>query len=421
MTAPAAPQAAPARWAIELGVVVLLAGLFLWIVRGVLQPLVIFPLLFFLLWPSRQHAGARRGLVALTIIFALWFVAEVGSVLMPFVLAFAIAYLLAPAVNLLHRRGAPRGAAVALVLLPFLMLIVGLFVLLVPAIEHQVMELVGRIPELGRRAATWIVNLRERFVSGGGGGIVSDEQLERLRNLQASDLVGLATSQWGEASTHLWTVMRGIGRGFGVGLGIALTIISYFVVAPIVAAYLLAAWPKFTASVHDLVPPARRPAVFGFLGEYDVILGRYVRGQLIEAVLVAVLTTLGLWILGFPAAILMGVIAGLGNLIPQIGLFLSIIPGLFVALVAPDIGPALLKLIAVFGIVQIIDAQITGPRIVGGAVGLSPVWSMVAVLVIGSLFGLVGMFLAVPIAALVKMIVVRLVAYYKQSPAYQEG
>jgi predicted PurR-regulated permease PerM len=212
--------------------------------------------------------------------------------------------------------------------------------------------------------------------------------------------------------------MLGIGRGFGAGLGLVLTIIGYFVVAPIVTAYLLAAWPRLTAYLHEMVPPAQRPAVFEFLGEYDVMLGRFVRGQLIEATLVAVLTTVGLWIVGFPAAILMGVVAGLGNLIPQVGLFLSIIPGLLIALVAPDVGPALLKLIAVFGVVQILDGQVTGPRIVGGAVGLSPVWMMVAVLVFGSLFGIMGMFLAVPLAALVRMVAVRIVRYYKASPSY---
>lgn len=412
------PREAPARAATEIALIVLLLGLFLWIVRGVLQPLVIFPLLFYMLWPARSHAAARRALVVVTIVFALWFVVTVGSVLVPFLLAFAIAYLLAPAVDALCRRGVPRALAVAMVLLPFLAFIVGLGVLLIPEIQRQLFDLVGRIPELGKRLATWILQLRQRIITSGGAGIFSDEQVARLQNIQASDVVGMVSSRWNEISARLWTLMLGIGRGFGAGLALVLTIIGYFVVAPIVSAYLLAAWPRFTAYTREMVPPAHRAAVFDFLGEYDVMLGRFVRGQLIEAILVSVLTTFGLWILGFPAAILMGVIAGLGNLIPQVGLFLSIIPGLFIALVAPDVGPALLKLIAVFGIVQIIDGQITGPRIVGGAVGLSPVWSMVAVLVFGSLFGFLGMFLAVPLAALVKMVLLRLMAYYKSSPVY---
>ena len=418
-TSSAAPS--NARLWVEAAPAVVLFGLLLWVVRGILQPLLVFPLLFFLLWPTRTAPAGRRALIVVTVLFAAWFISTVGAVLVPFLLALAIAYLLAPAVNALQARRVPRPLAVAMVLLPFLALIVGLALLLVPEIERQLFDLVGRLPELGQRLAQWMLALRARLLASGGGGIFSDEQVARLQNLQASDLVAAVTSRFSDIGARLWTIMLGIGRGFGAGLGIVLTLLSYFVVAPIVSAYLLAAWPRFTHHCVELVPPAWRPAVFGFLGEYDVMLGRFVRGQLIEATLVAVLTTVGLWIVGFPAAILMGVVAGIGNLIPQVGLFLSIIPGLLIALVAPNIGSALLKLIAVFGIVQIIDGQITGPRIVGGAVGLSPVWSMVAVLVFGSLFGLLGMFLAVPMAALVRLVVLRLLGYYHASPAYVGG
>jgi predicted PurR-regulated permease PerM len=155
------------------------------------------------------------------------------------------------------------------------------------------------------------------------------------------------------------------------------------------------------------------------LREYDLALGRFVRGQLAEATLVAVLTATGLAVLGFPGAVLMGVIAGLGNLIPTIGLFLSVLPGILIALAAPAIAPALLKLIAVFAVVQFIDGSITGPRIVGGSVGLDPVWVMLAVLVFGNLLGIIGMFLAVPLAVLVKMAATRAYQRYRRSDLYQ--
>jgi len=169
---------------------------------------------------------------------------------------------------------------------------------------------------------------------------------------------------------------------------------------------------------RELVPPSQREGLFAFLREYDRSLGQFVRGQLTEAALVALLTWIGLTLVGFPAAVLMAIFAALGNLIPNIGLFLSMIPGLLIALVAPDIGTSLLKLVGVFAVVQFIDGSITGPRIVGGSVGLNPVWVMMAVLVFGSLLGLAGMFLAVPLAVLVKMLVVRAIKRYHDSPIY---
>jgi predicted PurR-regulated permease PerM len=153
-----------------------------------------------------------------------------------------------------------------------------------------------------------------------------------------------------------------------------------------------------------------------FLREYDQALGRFVRGQLTEAALVGVVTGGALALLDFPGAVLVGVVAGVFNLIPVIGLPISVIPGVLFALVAPEVGPALLKLGAVFAVVQFVDGSITGPRIVGGSVGLNPVWVMLAVLVFGSLMGFVGMLLAVPLAVLVKMLALRALGRAGTSP-----
>lgn len=413
---PAAPR--PAWLAIEVAPMVLLMALLLWDVHALLQPLIVFPLLFFLLWPTRGNTFGRHVLLVVTAIFIVWFVATVGSVLVPFALALAIAYLLAPAVGAIERRGIARPLAVALVLVPFLAAVAGLALLVVPALERQVLDVAARLPELGQRLANWVLELRARLVARGGAGLFTDAQVQALQSLQPSDLMNLLSSRWSAISGHAWDVMLGIGKGFGVGLGLVITLLGYFIVAPIVSAYLLAAWPAFTRHVSELVPLGSRPAVMGFWREYDVMLGRFVRGQLIEATLVALLTMIGLAIAGFPAPVLVGVIAGMGNLIPTLGVFLSIIPALLLALVSPDIGPSLLKVLIVFGVVQLLDGQVTGPRIVGGAVGLSPVWMMVAVLVFGSLFGLAGMFLAVPLAAFTRLLVIRAVAMWRGSAAY---
>jgi len=420
MTAPSEPAPAawrPARFAVEIAPVVLLFVLLMWDVRLVLQPLLVFPLLIFAIWPLRATVAGRHALALATLIFGVWFVLELQSVLLPFLLAFAVAYLLAPLVNELAARNVPRPLAALMVLLPFLGIIVLLIVLLVPQIQAQLFELVGRLPELGKRIADWVLALRSRLLVSGAS-ILTDEQLATLQNLQASDLVALVSDRWDDIARQGWRAMLGIGRGVGAGLGLLLAILGYLVVAPVVAFYLLVYWPGMLRKAEEMLPPHWRPGVIGFVNEYDVALGRFVRGQLIEATLVAVMTSLALWLLGFPGAVLMGVIAGLGNLIPNLGLFLSIIPGLFIALTAPDIGAALLKLIGVFAAVQFIDSSITGPRIVGGSVGLNPIWTMLAVLVFGHLFGILGMFLAVPMAVLVKMFVVRIWDRYVESEMY---
>jgi predicted PurR-regulated permease PerM len=422
MTEPTvSPTSTATRLAVETAPVLLLLGLLLWDVRAVLTPLVVFPLLLFVLWPLRTFPLGLRTLIAAALIFGLWFVTAMSSVLTPFVVALALAYLLAPAVERLERRRMPRGLAIAAVLIPFLAGLVVLLLVLIPQIERQLLEFASRIPELARRVFGWGLRLRERFVAGGGAGLLTDEQLTRLQTLQPADLVALFRGKWEAIGGYLWQGVLGVGRGIGSGLGLMLSILGYVVVAPVVTYYLLKSWPELTGHVESLVPPSRRTAVLGFLREYDQALGRFVRGQLTEAVLVGVLTGGALAVLDFPGAVLIGVVAGIFNLIPVIGLPISIIPGVLFALVAPEVGPALLKLGVVFAVVQFIDGSVTGPRIVGGSVGLNPVWVMVAVLVFGSLMGFVGMLLAVPLAVLAKMFVVRAVQHYRASQLYRDA
>lgn len=418
MSAPELPAPRPSKLTVELLPIALLLGVFVWDVRVVLTPLVTFPLLLYALWPERTSVLGRRMLVITCLVFGLWLLSEIGAVLTPFLLAFAVAYLLAPAVAALEKRRVPRAAAIPLVLLPFLGVLVGLVLLLVPELERQVLELVARVPDLVRRAVAWLLALRARLIASGGAGFLSEAQVQRLQHLEASDLVNMVSGKWDAIAQNLWTAALGLGKGVGAGFTVVLTVLGYIFVAPIVTFYLLQSWPNLLHRTQDLVPPARRPALFAFLKEYDHVLGRFVRGQLTEATLVGVLTALGLGLLAFPGALLMGIVAALCNLIPTVGLFLGLVPGVLIALTAPDIGAALLKLGAVTAVVQILDGQVTGPRIVGGSVGLSPVWTMIAVLCFGSLFGIVGMFLAMPLAALTKMVLVRAIGRYQSSPVY---
>lgn len=419
MTAPTdvtAHATRPLRLALEIVPAILVLGALLWQLRGILTPLLLFPLLCVMLWPHRNQTTVTHLLLTAGTLTAVWFLVENGALLAPFVLALAIAYFVAPAVGLLERRRVPRSLAIVLVLLPFLVALALLLVLLLPAVERQLVTLASQLPGLIRRTADWALALRTRFLASSGN-LLTPEQAAWLQNLQPSDLVGMVDAQWSDIARRIWSALMGIGRGVGA----VLSVLGYLVVTPVVTYYLLKSWTRFTAKLEDLVPPSRRDAAFGFLGEYDRLLGRFLRGQLIEATLVAVLTGGALAVLGFPGAVLVGVIAGVGNLVPYVGLPISVIPGILFALVSEGPLTALLKLFVVFGVVQFIDGSVTGPRIVGESVGLNPVWVMIALVLAGSLLGFVGLLVAVPLAVLVKMLVSRALARYKASGLYQEA
>ena len=400
------------RLAVEVVPAVLVLGALLYAVRAVLSPVVLLALLLMVLWPERRQPFVGRLLVAAVVLTILWILAATGSLLAPFLLGLAFAYLLAPAAAWLVRHRVPRPLAALLTLLPLLGGMVLLAVFLVPAIERQVVDLAARLPALFQQVGQWLLDLRTRFLASGPS-FLTDEQAAWLQNLQAGDLVTMAQQSWSSIGRGAWAAFLGVGRG----LGTAVTVVLYLVVTPVVTFYLLASWDRFIGSLANLVPPARRDEAFGFLREYDHLLGRYVRGTLTQAGLVAVVTGGGLAILGFPGALLVGVITGLGNVVPYFGMVLAIIPAVLLALVSGAVVPNLLKLVAVFAVEQVMEAT-TGPRIVGGAVGLNPAWVMVAVAFFSVTLGFVGLLLAVPLAILVRMVVARGLARYRASAYY---
>jgi predicted PurR-regulated permease PerM len=412
---PAAGTGRALRFAAEVAPAVLALGALLYTVREVLSPIVLLALLGLVLWPERRQPFVARLLVAAVALTVLWILSVTGSLLAPFVLGLGFAYLLAPAVAWLVGRRVPRVLAIILTLLPFLGGLVLLVVLLVPALERQVVDLAARLPALLQQLGQWLLDLRTRFLASGPA-FLTEEQAAWLRNLQASDLVAMVQQRWSDVGQAAWAAFLGLGKGVGT----VVTLVLYVVVTPVVTFYLLASWDRFTGSLAQLVPPPQRDEVFGFLREYDRLLGRYVRGALTEAALMAVLVGGGLALLGFPGALLVGVITGVGNLVPYVGLVLAIIPGILLALVSGAVVPSLLKLVVVFAVEQLVDGSITGPRIVGGAVGLNPVWVMIAIAFFSVLLGFVGLLLAVPLAILVRMVVERAIAGYRAS-AYFAG
>ena len=392
---------------------ILLVALLLYTVREVLSPLLVFALLWAALWPERRNRHVARLLAIATALMTLWLFWAAGSLVAPFVLGLAFAYLLSPAVSWLGRRGVPRWLGSLLVLLPFLAALVVLIALLVPALERQVVQVAQQLPVLFSRLADWLDRLRSSFLASNQG-LLTDAQVAKLRSLQPSDLVAIVQQRWQDIAKGAWGGMVGIGRG----VRLALMIVGYVVVTPVVTYHLLNHWGQITAWLGKLVPPARRDDVLGFVREYDGQLGHFVRGTLTEATLVATLTGVGLALLGFPGPLLMAVSAGLGNLVPWIGVPLSMIPGVFLALASGAIGKSLLQLVVVFGVVTLVDQAVTGPRIIGGAVGLNPVWVMIALALFGLLLGFVGLLVAVPLAVLVKLLAARGLAHYRASEYY---
>lgn len=389
---------------------VLLVALILTVREAVTAPL-LYALLVWALWPLRGRSEVRSALVVATGLILCWFMYEFGGLLTPFLVSVGAAYVIAPLVGQLTRRGIGRGIAIAAVVVPILAVVTTVALLAGPQLVDQSQTLIAKLPSFADRAVEWLAGIGDRLSHLP---FLSAEQRNFLARLDAQRIGTLLQSHAQDILSQLGT----FGLGLVSHLGTLLGFLAYVVVIPVVTFHLLLDWSRFTATLADLIPPSRREGIMKFVDEYDVALGHYIRGQLIEAALVGTLTTIGLAILGVPSALLLGVITGVFNLIPYIGFAVSVLPALVVALTMDDPMSGLLRVAIVFVIVQFIDGNVSGPKIVGQSVGLHPTWIMIALTLSGAFFGFAGLLLAVPLAVLAKMLLTRGVARYKASAVY---
>jgi predicted PurR-regulated permease PerM len=409
-----APDTPPEVGWLRLGAVLLALGLFLLAIRPVLSPLVLFVALVLFLSPYSGTAFHRITVLTAALLLLVWALATTGSLLAPFVLAGVLSVILDPAVDRLER-WMPRWVAILLIGLPVVGGLAAALFFGLPALGDQLRDLIGRVPELIQGLADRLDALRSRLLASDLGPLADDALLGRLRDVDAADLTALIEARSEEWIRRTWFGVLGVGRGVGV----ALTVLGYTVLTPVLTFYLLRDFDRLRHGAMDLFPRDRRERWSAFVAEYNALVARYLRGQVIAAAIVGVLTWVGLWALGFPYAGLIGATAGVFNLVPYLGLIVSLVPALAIALISGAVGASLLKIAIVFGIVQFLDSSVIGPRIVGESVGIHPVWIMLALALGGFWFGFVGLLLAVPAAALIKLLAQDGLERYRQSAVYR--
>lgn len=394
---------------------VLVLGALLYSMRDLLSPFLLFWLLVALLLPFRGRPGHALVIAVAALLTGLWVLYTVGFLLAPFVLALVLAYVLDPVADRIAAWGVARSLAVGLLALPALGGLVLAVILVVPALGEEVGRLIDRAPVMVRRVGDWLALLDQRLARLNLPLVEEQTWIERLRRVDPNTVIAFLEARKEAIARHAWAAILGLGRG----LGSVLTVLGYVLLTPILTFYLLRDYDRLTARLAELVPQGRREAVVSFAREYDRLLSRYLRGQLTVAVIAGLLIGVGLWILRFPHAGLVGVVAGVFNLVPYLGVMVSLVVACLIALVSGDIVLSLGKIALVFAVEQALEGAVIGPRIVGESVGLHPVWVILALSVGGFFFGFVGLLMAIPAAVLVKLLVVRGLVGYRASALYR--
>ena len=328
-----------------------------------------------------QVAWAVIGMAA--VVFVIGVVAwQVRVVFPPLILAGAIVFLLNPVVTALQRRGIPRAAGAGLAYLGVLGLFIVAASLIYPIAADQADELSGEWPEIQDKAEQWVDD-----VSRASEGTFLEFTRQELEDAFQDDNA---------------TFRQQLNQARDIGVRI-FHVLLILVLAPIIAFYLLVDAPHIRDVMESLVPDDARPEVDHVAKRLNRAIGGFFRGQLVVAVIVGVMCSVGLFAIGLKFWFLVGMIAGLFNVIPLIGPWVGGVPGLVIALTTGSSLQAL-GVVAVMVVVQQIDNHFITPQVMQRAVQLHPAAVVLALLAGGSLGGFFGLLLAVPVAAVLKIL-----------------
>lgn len=294
----------------------------------------------------------------------------------PVVFAILIYYLLIPIVRFLERKGVPTKGAIALVFIGILLLVSGTIHFMIPTIKIQINELVANFPMIWATVLTEIEQLLQ-----------SEWLNEIYQELQLANLFADLSNR---LSNLVSVTVGSIGNIVGYITKISVTLVTI----PFVLYYLLAEGSSYKIKIIQKTPTRLRPVISRFLNESSFQVGSYVRGELLVAVGVSIIFYIGYSIIGLDYALLLSVTAGLLNLIPYLGSIISSVPAMILgAFISPV---KLAQVILVLIIEQTIEGRIISPQILGNKLDLHPLIILFILLVSGSLFGFMGLILAVP-------------------------
>lgn len=347
-------------------------------------------------WLNAQNLDATwKILLSVVLIFLMFtylihFIERIGTIFIIIVAAIFFAYLVYPLVRWLNRR-LPLIVAILLVYAAIAALVVVGLMYLIPAITSEVTTLVREWPRIQDKIVAFVKDPNNKLFAHAPA-MVKD---------QIAKIPGELT-KWFQ--TH---GAAAAGNAIMVLVGTA-AFIGACIVVPILGAYLLYDSETIKRFFMGFIPANKRDATLQLLAEFEQVIGGFIRGQLMVGASVGILIAIGLTLVGEPYAILIGAIAGALDLIPYIGPVIAAIPAFTIAFIAGGF-PLAVKVAIVFVLANQAEGHIIAPNIVSRTIQLSPSAVVVAILIGGELYGIVGMFIAVPVAGIIRVLLLHII------------
>ena len=323
------------------------------------------------------------------------------DILPPFVIGLGIAYLLNPLVTKIARHKIPRSVAALMVLLSFILILAGIITGLSPIISRQFVEFINDVP-------TYYASLKAHIQP------YIHSFLQRLNEDQVQQIKDAAGNNVGTVLQGAQDVLLGVwdkGMAF-------IDIATFIVITPVVAFYCMRDWPRITHRISSLWPRDSAPKLRQIFNEFDDRLAGFFRGQILVCAFLGLFYAIGLTIIGLKFGLAIGFIAGILSFIPYVGSTFGLFASVGVAIAQFDNTTMPLVTLGIFLAGQFIEGNILAPKLVGERIGLHAVWVIFALLAGGKLFGFTGLLLAVPVAAMIGVLVRHGLKWYETSDLY---
>lgn len=348
----------------------------------------------------RNRSFLTGGILLLLIICYL-----LRDVLTPFIFAFILAYILNPAVERLERWRISRILAIFI----FFIILSGLFIagiiFILPIIQSEISLLIKKMPGYLESIQTNVIPyIEERFKIKvpATAGEIFDEAISKVKGLSPTT-ISPVISFIGKAFSSLWGI-------FGALLNM--------IIIPVVTIYLLKDFKLIKERVKTYFPRSKKEFWIERIEEVNTILGGFLRGQLLIAFIEGIIFSIGLSLIGIDMAVLVGLLAGVGSIVPYLGFISGLSVSIILSLLEFYDIAHILWILALFGGVQVIETVVLSPKIIGEKVGIHPVIIILSIMVGGNLFGFFGILLAVPFTAILKVFLMSSLDSYRRSDFY---
>lgn len=326
-----------------------------------------------------------------------------GPILSPFVAAAILAYICNPLVVRLSAWKLSRTFAVILVMVGLLLAGVALLLIMLPLLQTEISLLMVRVPEWIEQARTHLLPVLQQWL-----GVSIEWDTQAIKNL--------LLSHWQSAGGVAAKVLPWLGDGGGMLLGV----VANLLLIPVVMFYLMRDWDGLLVKVEELIPRHWHAKVIEIVSEVDVVLAEFLRGQIAVMFLMSLFYVVALWSVGLEFALPIGIVAGLLVFVPYLGMVLGLVLATLAAVMQFTSLSDIVFVWAVFGAGQLLEGMVVTPWLVGERIGLHPLAVIFALLAFGQLFGFFGLLLALPLAAILLVVLRHSRERYLNSTMYKK-